>query len=44
MLERMWEKKETVTQAKTWVNLRNIWPSLVTQVVKNLPAMRETWI
>ena len=21
-----------------------IWPSLVTQLVKNLPTMRETWV
>ena len=25
-------------------DLRSVWTSLVTQMVKNLPAMRETWV
>ena len=33
----IWEERVTFTGCKPW-------PSLVVQMVKNLPAVRETWL
>ena len=36
--------KKPSSQTKNWVRLNKHWASLVIQLGKNLPAMRETWV
>ena len=42
--QKIWDKKKTDSKDEYIPNHINNWASLVAQLVKNLPAVQETWV